>query len=72
MIMSRLGFWCKECACFRENTEDIVERHILAAKNILCIEREDPFASGLCSGFTTFEEVKRRTKKLRYKKASSF
>jgi hypothetical protein len=70
--MSRMGFWCKECGCFRENIEDNVDRHVLAAKEILCAEGEDPFASGLCSGFATFKEVKRRKKRARYQKASGY
>jgi hypothetical protein len=67
-----MGFWCKACGCFRENITDNVDRHVLAAKQILCAEGEDPFASGLCSGFATFEEAKKRKKRLRYQKAAGY
>ena len=61
--MSRLGYWCKPCGCFRENIPDAVTRHILAAKDSLCTEGEDPFDGGLCVHFATFEEVKKRKKR---------
>lgn len=70
--MSRMGFWCRACGCFRENIDDMVDRHVLAAKKILCAKGEDPFASGLCAGFATFEEEKRRKRKLAYQKASGY
>ena len=58
--MSRLGYWCKSCGCFRENIDDMLTRHVLAAKDVLCLEGEDPFGNGLCAGFSTFEEVKKK------------
>lgn len=58
--MSRLGYWCKSCGYFRENIPDTITRHILAAKDSLCTEGEDPFDGGLCLHFATFEEVKKR------------
>jgi hypothetical protein len=57
--MSRLGYRCKFCGCFRENISDTLTRHILAAKDSLCTEGQDPFEGGLCSHFATFEEVKK-------------
>lgn len=70
--MSRMGFWCKECGCFRENIRNSVDRHVLAAKDTLCAEGEDPFASGLCSGFATFAEFRKRKKRVSYQKASGY
>jgi hypothetical protein len=58
--MSRLGYWCRSCGCFRENIQDARTRHILAAKETLCTEGEDPFGNGLCSEFASFEEVRKR------------
>jgi hypothetical protein len=70
MIMSRMGYWCKACACFRENIEDALTRHVLAVRDILCTEEEDPFANGLCAGFMTFAEAKKKQQTKRYRKAS--
>ena len=61
--MSRLGYWCKSCGCFRENIPDTLTRHILAAKDSLCTEGQDPFDGGLCLHFATLEEVKKRKKR---------
>jgi len=60
IVMSRLGYWCKSCGCFRENIQDNLTRHILAAKDILCAEGQDPFGNGLCAYFASFEEAKKR------------
>lgn len=34
---------------------DTLTRHILAAKDSLCTEGQDPFEGGLCLHFATFE-----------------